>query len=309
MRTHLALARTPAPSSRRPTGAGAPGRARPEVRRILHGPTVRRDPLPGSAEPGRRPAAEERSREGTPAPARQGASPASSPGKVCLTFDDGPQKGTRECLDALAAAGAPGTFFLTGKNMAADKPQQKLLVERMISEGHQLGNHTFTHDPQAHAEYVKAYGDLGDPAKLAKFEKNFNDNESHFRALLGSSSPLFSLARLPGDGRFVKAGGKLVYVKHTESMGMAHVSWHFEFGTSKLSGKVEKPSFKHLTAFPWQGIAGVSADHAGLPRGGDVILLHDRHWAGKQASLAAVIAKLQKEGFGFGKLDASGKCG
>ena len=230
-------------------------------------------------------------------------------GKVCMTFDDGPQDGTEDCLNALAAK-VPATFFLTGKNMAADPVRQKTLVGRMLTEGHQLGNHTYTHDPQAAAEYRQAYGDLSDPTKLAKFEANFNDNEAHFRTLLGASSPIFSLARLPGDGRFVNMGGTLVYVKQTEKMGMAHVGWDFELGTTKMVGTppVEKPVFKHLKTFPWQGIDGVSADRPGLPKAGDVVLMHDRHWNGKQAKLEAVITKLKGEGYGFGKLDSSGEC-
>ena len=71
---------------------------------------------------------------------------------------------------------------------------------------------------------------------------------------------------------------------------------------------MEKPVFKHLKTFPWQGIDGVSADRPGLPKAGAVVLMHDRHWNGKQAKLEAVIAKLKTEGYGFGKLDSSGKC-
>jgi len=240
---------------------------------------------------------------------RLGPNPQPAAGKVCLTFDDGPQKGTEDCLNALAGT-VPATFFLTGKNMASDPTEQKRLVERILSEGHQIGNHTYTHDPQADAEYRKTYGDLSDPKKLAQFEDNFNKNEAYFRKLLGASSPIFSLARLPGDGRFVTIGGKLVYVKQTEAMGMAHVGWDFEFGTSYISKKTKKevPSFPHLKHLPWQGIDGVSADHSGFPSAGNVVLLHDRHWNGKQAKLEAVIAKLKSTGFGFGKLDSSGKC-
>ncbi len=64
------------------------------------------------------------------------------PGFVALTFDDGPDgRWTPKILDILKEKHAPATFFVIGKNMAA-KPG---LVERMVREGHDVGNHTWTH--------------------------------------------------------------------------------------------------------------------------------------------------------------------
>lgn len=219
--------------------------------------------------------------------------------KVCLTFDDGPEKGTEDVLNALGGS-IPATFFLTGKNMASKSAEQKRLVERMLGEGHRIGNHTYSHDPQSIAGYEKAYGDLSDPAKLAKFEEEWRKNEAHFAALIGSKAPLFGLARLPGDGRLVKVHDKLILVIATEDMGMAHVGWQFEFGTNG--------SFGHLKVLDWQGVKGVATEFARLPRPDDVILLHDRHWSGKQALLEQVFKKLSAKSFSFGKLDAAGRC-
>ena len=41
----------------------------------------------------------------------------------------------------------------------------------------------------------------------------------------------------------------------------------------------------HLKVLDWQGVKGVATGFARLPRPDDVILLHDRHWSGKQALL------------------------
>lgn len=61
---------------------------------------------------------------------------------VALTFDDSPNAAlTERLLDGLAARGAHATFFLIGEQAA----QQEALVRRMAAEGHQLGNHTYTH--------------------------------------------------------------------------------------------------------------------------------------------------------------------
>ncbi len=64
------------------------------------------------------------------------------PGWVALTFDDGPDgRWTPKILDILKEKKAPATFFVIGKNMAA-KPG---LVAREVREGHDVGNHTWTH--------------------------------------------------------------------------------------------------------------------------------------------------------------------
>lgn len=58
-----------------------------------------------------------------------------------ITFDDGPSANTGHLLDLLAAYGVPATFFLLGKN-AALRPQ---LVRRIVAEGHEVGNHSWSH--------------------------------------------------------------------------------------------------------------------------------------------------------------------
>ena len=61
---------------------------------------------------------------------------------VALTFDDGPRPSTTgRLLDGLRERGASATFFLIGSSAAAH-PE---LVQRMAAEGHQVGNHTWSH--------------------------------------------------------------------------------------------------------------------------------------------------------------------
>ncbi|HZK01818.1 MAG TPA: LysM peptidoglycan-binding domain-containing protein [Anaerovoracaceae bacterium] len=62
--------------------------------------------------------------------------------KVALTFDDGPsQIGTNEVLDILNSHGAAATFFLLGTNI----PGNSDVVQRIVSEGHTVANHSTTH--------------------------------------------------------------------------------------------------------------------------------------------------------------------
>ena len=61
---------------------------------------------------------------------------------IALTFDDGPRQGTTDrLLDGLKERGASATFFVVGERIGEN---QDLLL-RMQSEGHQVGNHTWSH--------------------------------------------------------------------------------------------------------------------------------------------------------------------
>lgn len=61
---------------------------------------------------------------------------------IALTFDDGPRQGTTDrLLDGLGERGAKATFFLIGEELAGRED----LVRRMAAEGHQIGNHTWSH--------------------------------------------------------------------------------------------------------------------------------------------------------------------
>jgi uncharacterized membrane protein (DUF485 family) len=61
---------------------------------------------------------------------------------VALTFDDGPYPPyTGQILDILKENNVQATFFLIGQN--AEKHPE--LVQRIVAEGHQVGNHTYHH--------------------------------------------------------------------------------------------------------------------------------------------------------------------
>ena len=63
-------------------------------------------------------------------------------GEVALTFDDGPDaKWTPDILDTLRSRGVHATFFVIGQNAEVNAE----LFRRVYREGHEIGNHTFTH--------------------------------------------------------------------------------------------------------------------------------------------------------------------
>ncbi|WP_370026927.1 polysaccharide deacetylase family protein [Planotetraspora sp. GP83] len=60
---------------------------------------------------------------------------------IALTFDDGPWPYTPELLDTLKKHEAKATFFLLGRKVAV-RPE---LTQRIVDEGHEIGNHTWDH--------------------------------------------------------------------------------------------------------------------------------------------------------------------
>jgi peptidoglycan-N-acetylglucosamine deacetylase len=66
--------------------------------------------------------------------------------EIALTFDDGPSEWTPPILDLLKEHGARGTFFVLGASTEA----REEIVRRAAAEGHELGNHAYSHaDPEA----------------------------------------------------------------------------------------------------------------------------------------------------------------
>ena len=62
--------------------------------------------------------------------------------KLVLTFDDGPDPVyTARILDTLSYYHVPAAFFMVGIQAERNIP----MVKRVLNEGHEIGNHTFTH--------------------------------------------------------------------------------------------------------------------------------------------------------------------
>jgi cellulose synthase/poly-beta-1,6-N-acetylglucosamine synthase-like glycosyltransferase/peptidoglycan/xylan/chitin deacetylase (PgdA/CDA1 family)/spore germination protein YaaH len=95
--------------------------------------------------------------------------------QVAITFDDGPDpQWTPKILDVLKRERAPATFFLIGLQ-AENNPN---LTRRIYEEGHEIGNHTFTHP------------DISNISKsLMKLELNLT--ERLFASRLGIRTVLF----------------------------------------------------------------------------------------------------------------------
>ncbi|MFD0655783.1 polysaccharide deacetylase family protein [Thermocatellispora tengchongensis] len=60
---------------------------------------------------------------------------------IALTFDDGPGKYADKLLDTFKKHKAKATFFLEGQYVKS----RPAFAKRMVTEGHEIGNHSYTH--------------------------------------------------------------------------------------------------------------------------------------------------------------------
>lgn len=96
--------------------------------------------------------------------------------EICLTFDEGYENGyTEQILDTLAEKDVKAIFFCT-YDYVRDNPE---IVQRMINEGHIIGNHSYSHynmteiDIDTAAEEITLMHDY--------VEENFNYSMGYFR--------------------------------------------------------------------------------------------------------------------------------
>ena len=126
--------------------------------------------------------------------------------EIAITFDDGPHKtNTPQLLDILKQRGIRATFFVVGQN-ATEYPD---ILKRIVAEGHELANHSYTHPVLAsmsqsavheqldktHQAVLKAtgvsmkllrppYGALSEP------QRRTVNNEFGYKVILWSVDPL-----------------------------------------------------------------------------------------------------------------------
>jgi peptidoglycan/xylan/chitin deacetylase (PgdA/CDA1 family) len=181
---------------------------------------------------------------------------------IYLTFDDGPNpQHTPALLDLLRAHGAQSSFFLIGRE-AERYPQ---LVERIVAEGHRLGNHSYSHP---------VFSGLPLSKQLAEIERtdqilaSFDGARVHrFRPPRGA----FSLAL------------------------MLHFAWHrrnltyWSYDTLDYQRKPPADLIELLRARP--------------PSAGDVMLMHDDSDRSTHM-LAALLPEWRASGFTFSALSA-----
>ncbi|HVZ91720.1 MAG TPA: glycosyltransferase [Rhizomicrobium sp.] len=192
------------------------------------------------------------------------------PHKVALTFDDGPDpEWTPQILDILSAKHVRATFFVIGENAEANPD----LVERILREGHELGNHTFTHPNLADTP------DEGVALEL-------NATQRLVEALTGRSMRLFRPPYL-GDAE-PSAADEIEPVEIAQKLGYITVGEHVDTEDWQLPS----PATMIKTS-----MAEINSPNPELR--GNIILLHDSGGDRSRtvAVLGPLIDRLRAEGY------------
>lgn len=132
-----------------------------------------------------------------------------------LTFDDGPSLNTARNLDTLKKLGVHATFFVNGH--PGDFNEQT--YRRIVSEGHSLGNHTYSHD------YQKIY------QSVASFEQDVDKLQNFLFQVTGIRP---KLVRFPGGSNNTvsfHAGGKSITHDIAEDLlkrGYRYFDWNVD---------------------------------------------------------------------------------
>ncbi|WP_426120406.1 bifunctional polysaccharide deacetylase/glycosyltransferase family 2 protein [Kocuria sp. LHG3120] len=181
--------------------------------------------------------------------------------QLMLTFDDGPDATyTGEILDVLAAEGVPATFFNVGTNVVGH-PE---LFQRIVREGHMVGNHTMTH--------TTAWDD-----DLRNREELIGTDRA-MRSVGGYATHLF---RLPtGD-----PDNKALPILEAQQLGYLHVDFDYD-------------------THDWQAAPGETVDLPALDGEGHIVLMHDGGGdrTATVAALKDLITEAKAQGYTFSTL-------
>lgn len=201
------------------------------------------------------------------------------PGKIVLTFDDGPDpKWTPQILDILARENVKAAFFIVGQNGQANPD----LVKRIVAEGHEIGNHSFTHP------------NLGEvPRQVTELE--LNTTQRLIESLTGRSTRLF---RAPyfGDAE-PRTPDEIVPTVQAQNLGYISVGLHLDPADWKLKNDDGTP---HTADQIVEEVIRAAAIQTPEERG-SIVLLHDSGGdrSATVAALPRIIEQLRARGYQF----------
>ena len=183
---------------------------------------------------------------------------------IYLTFDAGYESGdTPAILDTLKKHHTPACFFVVS-NYIETAPE---LVQRMVAEGHTVGNHTSTHP------------DMSKIADTDAFARELGGVEEQFQALTGQPLPKFYR---PPQGKF-----SVENLKQAQALGYTTVFWSLAYVDWYADNQpTPEQAFQKL-----------------LPRihNGAIVLLHSTSHTNAQI-LDELLTKYEQMGYAFGSL-------
>lgn len=200
-------------------------------------------------------------------------------GKIVLTFDDGPDPvWTPKVLDILKQENVPGTFFIVGQNGQANPD----LIKRIVAEGHEIGNHSFTHP------------NLGEvPKQVTDLE--LNATQRLIESLTGRSTRLF---RAPyfGDAE-PRTPDEVDPTVQAQNLGYISVGLHLDPDDWKLKNDDGSPhtADQMVDEILKQAVITTPEER------GEIILMHDSGGdrSATVEALPKIIHELRARGFEF----------
>ena len=189
--------------------------------------------------------------------------------KIYLTFDEGYENGyTSVILDVLKEKEVPAAFFITGPYLEKECE----LVDRMVNEGHIVGNHTVNH-PNLHKleEAQKMADELG--GLNTKFFEKYGKNMNYMR---------------PPEGEYSE---RLLAVAN--ELGYKTIFWSFAYKDWDVnSQKGAEYAFEQVTPYLHNGA---------------ILLLHAVSKDNAE-SLGDIIDYAKEQGYRFASLDELKEC-
>lgn len=136
---------------------------------------------------------------------------------IYLTFDCGYENGnTAPILDALKKHNVKATFFVVGHYLES-APE---LVNRMVEEGHTVGNHTYHHP------------DMSKISDKASFQKEMDDVKTLFKEVTGKE---LSMYYRPPQGKYSTTNLQMAKEMGYQTFfwSLAYVDWNVDAQPSK----------------------------------------------------------------------------
>ena len=192
--------------------------------------------------------------------------------KIVLSFDDGPdRRWTPQILDVLKNKNVPAVFFVIGE-AANTSPD---ILKREYSEGHEIGNHTFTHPKFDEVSHTQLKWELNLTQRLIE-------------STLGVKSLLF---RPPyGIDHQPEYAEEVAQLPYPQDMGYIIVGQ-----------RIDPDDWRVTETQPQRPAEEIVADVLRQAKNGNIVLLHDGGGEREQTVLALpeIIDQLRAKGYEF----------
>lgn len=202
--------------------------------------------------------------------------------KIYLTFDDGPNAGTLNVLNAVIEEQVPVSFFIVAKHTRDSREQKQTWEKLKSTPGIELCNHSFSHAGNRYSRFYK------DPAQVVADFNRSNDS-LHF------NNPV---ARMPGRNAW-----RIGDIQHTDVReSKTAIDSVFKSGFKVMGWDVEW-GFDHQTFVPdadtaliFRRMENLLRDSATKTPGHLVLLAHDQAFRSEEdiILLRAFFASLKK---------------